>query len=204
MRTLVSGVLLIAITSSLEAQVRDSTYWMIGVTRSFMDGNTLASRASQSGGSMQFEWRTEGRRLGIRTEIGVAQENRYFDAQSDGSICAGCFADQRRSNVMALTSAVYEWRQDRTVRPYVIGGAGIARFAYRNNTNFTNSPGDGAVQSPTPRREAATNVGFVTAYGLGASVNGERFGAFTELRGRAGGGGGLGERFSVGVRVRPN
>lgn len=204
MRAIIVGVLIAGVTTSLEAQVRDSTYWTIGVARSFMDGQTIASRSSQSGGSMQFEWRREGQRLGIRTEIGVAQENRYFDAQSEASICSGCFSDQRRSHVMALTSAVYEWRQDRTVRPYAIGGAGIARFAYRNKTNFSNQPGEGAVPAPTARKDMDTTLGFVTAYGFGVSVNGETFGAFTEFRGRAGAGVGVGERFAVGVKVRPN
>ena len=88
MRALLVGVGLLVTAAPLNAQVRDSTYWMIGVSRSFMDGKTIASRSSQSGGSMQFEWRTDGRRLGIRTEVGVAQANRYFDDRSDGSICA--------------------------------------------------------------------------------------------------------------------
>jgi hypothetical protein len=211
MRTVIVGVLLASVTSSLEAQVRDSTYWTIGVARSFMDGQTIASRSSQSGGSMQFEWRTEGKRLGIRTEVGVAQQDRYFDVNSSsGGTCAMCFSDQRRSHVMAVTSAVFEWRQDRMVRPYVIGGAGVARYAYRNTTNYAINPG---VVSGSPAyridhdaEENRTYLGFVTAYGFGLSLNSERFGAFAEARGRAGGAAaaGIGERFSVGMRVRPN
>lgn len=208
MRARLVGLGLLVIATPLHAQVRDSTYWMIGVSRSFMSGETIASRSSESGGSMQFEWRTEGRRLGIRAEVGVAQQNRYFDTYSEGAACAGCFSDQRVSHVMALTSAVYEWRQERMLRPYVIGGAGISRFAYRNTTNLTVDRG---VVSGSPLRkldhttkETSSQLGFLTAYGLGVSANGERFGMFAEARGRAGGGLSVGERFSVGVRVRPN
>jgi hypothetical protein len=197
--TLVGLALTVVLPIAAAAQARDSSYWTLGVARGGFNTSSSGTRTAHASiGSMQVEWRRFSQRLGVRVELGVADRSTLWD---DSFRCASCVAHHDESGVGLITAAVYEWRQQRMLRPYVIGGAGVVQSA-ASRVEATPNPAEPFALPSETVTFRDRRMSLVTSGGFGLSANVRRVSAFAEVRGRSGSG--PSELWSIGFRIRPN
>lgn len=200
MRSAVVVGLSLTVSVAAHAQQRDSSYWTLGVSRGLVPTSRFAAENGGSTGSLQVEWRRHTSRLGVRAEVSVAERNQLFTNNFGG--CGGCFSDNSRTAAGGLASLVYEWRQERRFRPYVIAGAGIQHAQLKTVSNASFGP-EGMVRLDAAETSMHSRLSMVTAAGLGLSANVGRFSGFVESRARTG----LfspNETMAFGLRIRPD
>ena len=193
------GLMVVLPIGVATAQARDSSYWTLGVARGGFNSSSSGTHTAHSSiGSMQLEWRRFNQRLGVRVELNVADRSTFWN---DDFRCTSCVGHHEESGVGLITGALYEWRQQRLLRPYVIGGAGIVQHSFSRveTTPIPEQPFALPTETVTYRDR---RMALVMSGGFGLSANVRRVSAFAELRGRSGSG--PSELWSVGVRIRPD